>query len=416
MHFALVANDFAIGSCLAESQLFSQAIKDLPNVLGPSSVEAKGELIQVALQMFRADLAVMRAQQPALEKRGHQVDLGKGLDSLFLSGTDMTDVMMESACCQTGIALPTICVHDRGGFDGLLDESDQMLRRRLGDAAESNPTDLPAFQFDRYDHERLVLQAPPTNALAYLFTAYVGFVHLHGSSQWFTLNSHHGLTQLLQHKPGGTVTSEAQFSLQAGGTEPGLLRAGQPHSQEPTRHRQMTLVQNGPGRQRGLSATMGAECRAARRGPALATLAGRTHESIRPTQAHQVLPTSPCVRKPSRELDQVFRKLVNHSRTLTRELPRAKCISSFLEFVNSQIRKAFRPSAESPKQSRGWPGGRAGLTRTGTPPPFLLEPATLSLANRSAFLGYVRAEGGRKRGWRHEKRGQEKKPAGGILA
>ena len=48
MHFALVIHEFPVRACLAQHQLFSEAVKDLSDMAGSTPVEAKRELIQIA--------------------------------------------------------------------------------------------------------------------------------------------------------------------------------------------------------------------------------------------------------------------------------------------------------------------------------------------------------------------------------
>src|SRR6185295_15054578 len=254
-------------------------MKYLADMARSSAVETKCEFIEVALQVFRANFAMMRTEQPALEQRGYQMDLRKGLERLPLFLTDMMDAMRMSVHNEPGISSPPVRVHSRRHVHLITDESDQMLGRRIGDAAKSDPADLPPLQFDGDDHQRLSRQLSSVYALAWFLTTDNGFVYLHGSSQRLPLSPHHGLTQLLQHQPDRAVTSQTQFSLQARGAEPSLLRAGQPHAQEPARHRKMALMQNGSGRQRGLFATMSAKRRPSCRWPALAALADRTLET-----------------------------------------------------------------------------------------------------------------------------------------
>ena len=80
IHFTLVGglglgDNVSIGQGLTENQLFDESVEDLAYVAGLSTVEAKGEFIEVALQMHFTHLPLVRRYQPALEQRGNQVDL-----------------------------------------------------------------------------------------------------------------------------------------------------------------------------------------------------------------------------------------------------------------------------------------------------------------------------------------------------
>ena len=56
IHFTLVGgrvlgSNVSVGQCLTENQLFDESVEDLAYVAGLSTVEAKGEFVEVALEM-----------------------------------------------------------------------------------------------------------------------------------------------------------------------------------------------------------------------------------------------------------------------------------------------------------------------------------------------------------------------------
>jgi hypothetical protein len=59
------------------NRLLHQAVKQLAAGFGMPLVEAKRKFIQVVIQMFRGDRALMRPQQPEFEQSGHPMDPGK---------------------------------------------------------------------------------------------------------------------------------------------------------------------------------------------------------------------------------------------------------------------------------------------------------------------------------------------------
>ena len=46
----VLGSNVSVGQCLAENQLFDESVEDLAYVAGLSTVEAKGEFVEVALQ------------------------------------------------------------------------------------------------------------------------------------------------------------------------------------------------------------------------------------------------------------------------------------------------------------------------------------------------------------------------------
>ena len=58
--------------------LGEESVEEEPASRGPATIEVKGELVEVIVQVLFADGALMRAQAPALEEGGHTVDPGEG--------------------------------------------------------------------------------------------------------------------------------------------------------------------------------------------------------------------------------------------------------------------------------------------------------------------------------------------------
>ena len=68
----MLGSNVSVGQCLAENQLFDESVEDLAYVAGLSTVEAKGEFVEVALQMHFTHLPLVSRSQPALQQRGNQ--------------------------------------------------------------------------------------------------------------------------------------------------------------------------------------------------------------------------------------------------------------------------------------------------------------------------------------------------------
>ena len=47
----MLGSNVSVGQCLTENQLFDESVEDLAYVAGLSTVEAKGEFVEVALEM-----------------------------------------------------------------------------------------------------------------------------------------------------------------------------------------------------------------------------------------------------------------------------------------------------------------------------------------------------------------------------
>ena len=68
MHFTLVIHEFAVGTCLAQHELLSEAVEYLADMAGPTPVEAKRELIEITLEMLGPNFSLMGCTKPSLEQ------------------------------------------------------------------------------------------------------------------------------------------------------------------------------------------------------------------------------------------------------------------------------------------------------------------------------------------------------------
>ena len=71
----MLGSNVSVGQCLTENQLFDESVEDLAYVAGLSTVEAKGEFVEVALEMHFTHLPLVSRSQPALQQRGNQVNM-----------------------------------------------------------------------------------------------------------------------------------------------------------------------------------------------------------------------------------------------------------------------------------------------------------------------------------------------------
>ena len=77
----MLGSNVSVGQCLTENQLFDESVEDLAYVAGLSTVEAKGEFVEVALEMHFTHLPLVSRSQPALQQRGNQVNMRKGVST-----------------------------------------------------------------------------------------------------------------------------------------------------------------------------------------------------------------------------------------------------------------------------------------------------------------------------------------------
>ena len=115
IHFTLVGglglgDNVSIGQGLTENQLFDESVEDLAYVAGLSTVEAKGEFIEVALQMHFTHLPLVRRYQPALEQRGNQVDMREFLGGYLRVSRCVGDPMAIAGFLQAPVTPPAVAM------------------------------------------------------------------------------------------------------------------------------------------------------------------------------------------------------------------------------------------------------------------------------------------------------------------
>ncbi len=115
IHFTLVGglglgDNVSIGQGLTENQLFDESVEDLAYVAGLSTVEAKGEFIEVALQMHFTHLPLVRRYQPALEQRGNQVDMREFLGGYLRVSRCVGDPIAIAGFLQAPVTPPAVAM------------------------------------------------------------------------------------------------------------------------------------------------------------------------------------------------------------------------------------------------------------------------------------------------------------------
>ena len=137
-----------VGECEAEQALEGGSRR-------VAAVEAKGELVEVGLEMLPAQ-AVVDAQAPALrvgedavDPRQHDVR-GHGPDHLGV----VLDVL------ERGVAGPAVAHHRAADGNRSLDEAAQALDRVVLDHRQSDPAWSLALDFDRTRDQELALVRP----------------------------------------------------------------------------------------------------------------------------------------------------------------------------------------------------------------------------------------------------------------
>src|SRR5664279_3904705 len=123
-----------------------------------SAVEAKGEFVEVVVEMLMLDATVERSHEPSLEQRGDLVNPRHQFMGCFGSAADRTDVVSVTQRGQTGVAPPTVSMDRRTARHCAQDERQQAVGRDVLDAAQPYPADGLAVPFSCHCDDRLGLR------------------------------------------------------------------------------------------------------------------------------------------------------------------------------------------------------------------------------------------------------------------
>jgi len=176
---------------------------------------------------------------------------------------------------------------------------------RVWDRAQTNPAYALSVLLCRHGNQGLEFRASAD--YAGFLTAPVGLIHLDDAIQPVAARANHGATQLMQHRPGGLVTAQTEDALQTQSADAVLLAGNLPHGAEPDRQGQVTVLKNGPCRDRHLIPAVVAATPIPPDRQSISTRAPGTNPPVRPTQEP---------RKYSAQASSVLKRLSNSSKVL----------------------------------------------------------------------------------------------------
>ena len=116
-----------------------------------------------------------------------------------------------------------------------------------------------------------------------------GFVHLDRPGQTVPARPDHRTSKLVQLRPCGSIAAQAEDSLQSQRAGAVLLADDPPDSSEPGHQRRARILEERAGGHRRLVPTAPAHPEPPPGAPRLSSLAGGTHESVRPPESREVV-------------------------------------------------------------------------------------------------------------------------------
>src|SRR5882724_7123394 len=103
--------------------LLCQTVEQFSPRGGLAPVEAERELIQIVLEIFMSNGALMRAQQPTLEQRNDSMHPRQQM--LGIRGLMLLDLAVVSVAFHFAVSLQTVGHNGAAQFDGLANETMQ---------------------------------------------------------------------------------------------------------------------------------------------------------------------------------------------------------------------------------------------------------------------------------------------------
>src|SRR3954465_603988 len=189
--------DSTVGGRGCEHGLLDQAGEAVADALGGAPVEAEDVLVQVPLQVLRADGAVMGAEQPALGEGEHEVDRRQP-ERRVTPGPGEVDRLVAVALGGEAVVAAPAVGRDLGrAADVAAEEALEARGRGVGHRLQAPPAEPPSLAapaLARAGDYRVA--GRPAPGLAGLGTADQGLVGLHAPAERLAISRHHGAADL----------------------------------------------------------------------------------------------------------------------------------------------------------------------------------------------------------------------------
>src|SRR5712671_8025898 len=273
---------------------------------GAPAVEAEDEFIEIGLEVLAAQ-PVVDAQGPDLEVGEDAVNPGQD----DMGGHPADNVGIVGDAGGAGISGPTIRLGDGAGGNIGGEESVEADSRVIRDLAEADAAGAkPAvLDFDGADNQHFALMAAPATARdRIVFTAArdFGFINLDEAGQRAAARREHAAAQLGADQPRRLVGAESELPLQLQGRDAIGVGGHQISGPEPGGQRQIGVVHDGSGSDRGLPTAAGALIGPGLgfQPPSLTTAAARAYKPVRPARRDKVFSAGGFIAEALLELGQ----------------------------------------------------------------------------------------------------------------
>ena len=237
------------------------------------------------------------------------MDSWQQLGSQALPPTKKADFMNVTFCFDTGVSVPSVCMHDTTGFDGGQQEGLQTRRRGIRDSGHAYPADSFTVFLRRNHNHCLGTHVSATNP--FFRGTSITIVYLHTPTQSVSSRPNHRPTQFVQPCPRCLVTAQSQNPLDPQGTGAGLLAGHQPDPAKPQSKRLVRVLENRSGCNGCLKSARGTSYQTALRKPSPLIGTSGTRKTIGPLEPEEVLPARLFRGKPTFEFQKRSRVVLH---------------------------------------------------------------------------------------------------------
>jgi hypothetical protein len=274
-----------------------------------AAIEPENKLVEISLQVFGLDTAMMRSLDPSLQVAENEMDHGQVRLGFVGVAAKRQCLMMVSHIWKARVASPAICAQDGTERNVVCDKAGKHIGAAVGNDAKPQPSGIDAASVfiavirarsDLYgaDDDGLVMSSA---TFAACLAADHAFVDLDGvlSADGVAFGANHASAELVEYLKGCLVATETKLALKLDRRLSGGLRGHQVRAPKPSRERRMARLHDRSGCQRrvGFAPTTSqhdrrASCETVGR---FYQSALRTRKSVRPTNGFKVASASRVV-------------------------------------------------------------------------------------------------------------------------
>jgi hypothetical protein len=267
-----------------------------------ATIETEHVFVEVGLQVFGLDTAMMRSLDPGFEVAENEMDHGQMRLGLVGVSAERQGLMAVSHLRKTGVASPSIGAQDGAARYVVFDKADKRIGAAVGHDTKPQSSRINAASVllaivcaraNLYgaDHDGLVMNAASLAASLAADQAFVDFDRML-SADGVAFRANHTRAKLVEYLKGRLITRERKLALELDGGLSGDLRGHEVRAPKPRGERRVARLHYGASRKRciGFASTTSqhdrrASCESVRLSykPAL-----RTRKSARPTNRFEV--------------------------------------------------------------------------------------------------------------------------------